>query len=531
LRPSSALFVRRADICAKLITRSDVGETALEAPLATLDKSLENIKDLRLRDATRGAITDILQSPNDVVARFLLHLNEKLVCIEVLNLDPECQALEKQAFAKKNLLLDTNIIISLLCPSSRQYRLSRELVALSRQVGANLLVTERTLKEFSKVLEDANTRFQSFRAQIQPRLLRAVDDEFIASFAVEKEANPHEKWEGYYLRMQRVAGILKNNYGIELFDKDYPEICERPYFSEIAEQVSDCYEKTRNKAKKKDVAEHDAYHLILVRQLSKEASPSMLGPSHWFLSHDQTLPYVEPLLREKVQDDKAISTMVSDIWLQMIEPFLSRDLREKQAVQAFTELLGSQFGTIPFRIDSSVLAELQGDWLNYEWLEAEDLEKILGEKFVSDYVSKVREMRKSGQDTTEVSGKLRDQLEIRLNALVDEKVRSLGNEVKSLREEIQAKTNAEERLHAELVNEKKFSRRWRTLSGLAGLVMIFFNLLFIGTKTLEFNVFTTAYFAATFLVGAVLVFIAVAPENVIVRLEAALRLQGSAPAS
>jgi len=522
----SVLFMRRADISARLITSQEVGDSAIREPLADLDKSLKSIEGGPLRRAARNAIIETLEKPSDVVARFLLHLNENLVCVQVLNLDPECQTLEREAFGKKNLLLDTNVIIALLCPSSRQHRLSRELVRLTRQVGARMLVTERTLKEYAKVLDDSKNAMKGFKPTMPVRFLEAIDEEFIASFAIEKQSHPHETWQGYYLRMQHVKSILKNNYGIELLDGDHPEILERAYFSEIAENVSDCFMKSRRQPKSKAVAEHDAYHMILVRELSKETSPTMVGSSHWFLSHDQTLAYVEPLLRTKLGDDKAISAIVSDIWLQVIEPFLSRDVREKQAVEVFAELLNSQFARAPFRITRSVLTELQGDWLNYDGLETHDFEEILGEKFVADYLAKIRKMRKTGQDTKEASDEFKEQLGNRLQGRANEKILLLRDEVKGLREEVHTKKNVEESLRAELIIERRFSRAWRACSGFAGLVMIFSNLVFIGARMLEFNAFTTVYFIGTFLIGGILVFIAVAPENVIVRIEAALRLPG-----
>lgn len=163
--------------------------------------------------------------------------------------------------------------------------------------------------------------------------------------------------------------------------------------------------------------------------------------------------------------------------------------------------------------------------MNYDWLETEDLEKILGEKFVSDYLVKVRDLKVAGEDTKETSDKFREQLELRLQTLANEKIQSLGDEIKGLRKEIQSNKSAEESLRAELVSERRFSLVWRVCSGVAGLVMIFSNFVFISTRMLEFSVFTTTYFIATFLIGGILVFIAIAPENVIVRMEAALGLQ------
>jgi len=518
----ASLFTERASISAKLIAGQETTQTTLSMPMQILDKSFQPIMDKKVRESASLTVVEILRNPTEALVDFLLRLDENLVCIQVLNLDPECQRLEKESFSQVNLLLDTNIIVDLMCPSSRRHYLSLQLLGLTRHLGVSIQVTRRTLKEFLDVLEDANNHFQNLK--IPSRFLNAVDDEFIASYSKEKQANPHLKWEGYYLRMKRIASLLKNNWGIVTCEADRQWILDDKHFHEIAQRVSDCYEKTRLQPKRKRVAEHDAYHLILVRELRKESTTTMLGPSHWFLTYDQTLPFADPMVTEKfAYDDKTVSTMVAEIWLQMIEPFLSKDVRDKQAVLVFTELLKSQFSQIQFRIDPSKIAELQGDWLDYDWLEPKDVERILGEKFVSDYLSRLRKMRLKGEDVDKLTEQFRQELKIRIESLANEKIRSLSQRVTSLETQDRERENRERELKRQLSEkEEEFRRGWRSKSGTLGLGVVSCGVGLVIVRALFGAAQDPWTTAIVFLSGIILIFFAIAPERVTAKIEAFL---------
>lgn len=518
----STLFMERASILAKLIAGHETPEAELSIPATALDETLKLIGERQLREAVSAATLDTLRNPTQAVVDFLVRLNENLICIQVLNLDPECQKVEREAFSRINLLLDTNIIMDLLCSSSRRHRLSRELLSLTRHVGANLQVTRRTLKEFLNVLEDANNRIQ--KLEMPTRFLVVIDDEFIASYSKEKEMNPHLRWEGYYLRMKRVDSLLRNNWGVAVYDEDRKEILEREGFPEIANQVSKCYKKIKHQIKQQRVAEHDAYHLILIRELRNESPMTMLGPSHWFLTHDQTLPCADPLVTQKfAYEEKTISTMLADIWLQMIEPFLGRDVREKQVIQVFSELLKSQFSGIPFRIESSKMAELQGEWLDCEWLEPTDLEKILGEKFVAEYLSKLTKMRVEGEDTSSLTEDFKRKLEIRVESLAGERIRQLTDKLANLETLVRQTQDRERLLKSQLsAKEEEFRRGVRSKASLVGFILMFACLFLSALGVIR----DWLIIAVICLSGVVLVIVAAAPEQVRARIETLLRLRG-----
>lgn len=511
LRFLSSFFLDHAHVSAALI--AGVGPNTPQQPRVCLDRALEHVGDASLRDSTRIAILDVVGNPTEATAGFLFHLNQNLVCIEVLNLDPECQALEKAAFSRITLLLDTNVIIALLCPTSRQHVLTRELVDLTGRVGAILRFTKKTMKEFLDVLDDSNRDFQRL-GKVPLRFLAAVDDDFITSYAGEKHWNPHLSWEGYHLTMKQAESVLRTKYGISLLDEEHEEILKFPVFNEISREVSDCFEKFRLKIKKPEVAAHDAYHLILVRELRKGKDLTLVGPSLWFLSYDQTLPYVDPFVTERLQyTDQTASTMLVDIWLQMIEPLLVGRVESKEIIDVFSEYLRSQFSEIPFRIDKSTIAELQGDWLNYSWLGTEDIEIILGEKFVEDYVSLLRKETALSEEERRKVEEYKRKLEIKVDSIADEKITSLTVSVKELKAKLDGESTKREGLERE---REEFRKKWMTVSGILGAVFLAVGLsigIGIIMRAFEQSALNLAVELVLIVGGAVLLYFAIYPEK------------------
>lgn len=79
-----------------------------------------------------------------------------------------------------------------------------------------------------------------------------------------------------------------------------------------------------------------------------------------------------------------------------------------------------------------------------------------------------------------------------------------------------------EEANAQLISEIKLKRFWRNLSGLSGLIIIFSNLAFILLGVIPVNYATVGYFTFSFIIGVVLLFIAIAYEKVKVSLSASI---------
>lgn len=137
----ASLFLERSNLVAKIVTKKQVDFIPIEFPLRTLVAILAKTHDLKLREAQKKAIVHLFGEASEFFIDFLFSVIQNLVCLQILNFDPECESLEKEAFKRKILFLDTNVLLALLCPTDHLHRVASQLVNLSKMLGAKCVVT------------------------------------------------------------------------------------------------------------------------------------------------------------------------------------------------------------------------------------------------------------------------------------------------------------------------------------------------------------------------------------------------------
>jgi len=505
----ASLFIERSESIAEMLTGKKLGFSR-EMPRRIFERTLKQIESKELRKAYETAFVGLIENPTEHFLKFLFSISQNLICIQVLNLDPQCQKLEKEAYSEKVLFLDTNIIISLVCESDPLYKVATDLITLTSSLGARFLVTKRTIEEYLDVLEGANKTPKDARSA-NPRLTHLLKDPFIASYNIERSSLPSQTWEGYYYRMRQIESILREKFNTELYKEKHDEIEQYPFFSEIAERVIRCFEIVSYRPKKAKVAEHDAFHLLLVRELRKKETPTFLGPKHWFITNDSSLLCVDKDINKRPDyTDKTPSSMISALWLEMISPFLSASSKEK-SLPLFALLLRREFATMPFRISLEDLLLIQGDWMQYDWLDEKDIEKILGEMWVRSYLDKAKAAQKEGEkDKVEkLSSIFAQKLGEELEKIKEEKIKLIMEErnkairildekdryeIPELRRTVERRESTIEEQKLTLdqqrmtmerqkqqlaVLEAEYKKKWRTVTGILGIIIVLVGLLLL----------------------------------------------------
>ena len=493
----ASLFIERAEVITKILIAETL-DFSTDLPKQIFANTLEKIGEEKLRKAYKDAFSSIIDNPTENFLKFLFSISQNLICIQVLNLDPECRKLERDAFSEKVLFLDTNIAIDLVCESRPLHKVANDLIEITSSLGSKFVVSERTIEEYLDVLEDANKSPKNRSA------LRLLRDPFISSYNLEKKTSPSQTWKGYYYRMKKIESILHKKFNIAVYKEKHDEMKENPSFDEIAKQVTYCYEKIRYRPKKVKVAEHDAFHLLLIRELRKDETPTFLGPRHWFITGDATLLCVDDAINRKLDyTNKTPSSMMSNVWLEMISPFLSSDARKK-SLPLFGLLLRREFVIIPFKIKPEELVLIQGDWLQYDWLEDSEIEEILKEKWVRDYIDKVKiaEIKGEKEKIEDLASLFAKKLTKELEKIKDEKIKLFmeeRNEVirtldKKDRYEIpelkramkkQELTIKEQEMTLKqqrqklVILETEYKKKWRTVTGILGTTLVIVSLFLI----------------------------------------------------
>jgi hypothetical protein len=475
-----------------------------------------------MRRALVSAIETLFRSGSEDLARYVLRICQNFICLRILNLDPECQRLEHELLFRQTILLDTNVLIALACEGRPSHKLVSETLRFATDLGVNVVFTRQTTEEFFRVLENSNRIYRQFTApNISWRVLEKVEDPFIAAFAVEHRSHPGQTWDGYYLRNKEIVGVLQNNFRIKKYTIDDKHIKELPWFDNVTEKVIQCYLSIRMFAKEWEVAAHDSLHMLAVKELRKDQKKGALGPDYWFLTEDRTLRCVDEEINVKGQyEDKTSVVMESDIWLEIMTPFLG--ISPRQALPAaYSELCRSQLAPVAAGIDPEILRIAQGEWLNYDWLRTEDIESILHQRFLQEYSEKIRSRRESGLDTQPLTDELWRKIDSSVAKKFDQRMAELKQENEQRIAELRRQNEKSvdqlndriRLLESAAVTDRRVTQFWRTIAGILGVLMIGAVLYLSFTTPAPSYQITTI--CVVFIIGAIiLVLMAIAHQQV-----------------
>lgn len=413
----------------------------------------------KLFEIQKEVFMDYLYAPDENLSAYLYSLAQSYYLIEILNLDPECQALTKESIAKKTVYLDTNVIV-VLVRGGKHSKSVEDLIKLSIDLGIKVKFTERTKKEFIEHLERGKKR-SGKRGRIPLQRYRKIEkileEGFLKDYLEKQKTNPGLTYEGYFARLKEVEALLKHKYSIEFDGNSYVEIKQH----EDMEKVKSLVIKHFHPIKSDIVAEHDAYHILLMQELRKRERGDVLGPSSWFITYDRSLYYVDRDLTRK-EPDRISSSVYIDRWIQMISPLLSPGISDKNAREVFTNLFASRIPVLTKTVKEEDLLDLQGSWMDDEDLGPEEIARIIGDHYVRAHLERWREARARGEE--EKISEIIDPVIIRTKKEIG---RKYDAKIKGLKQEYDAKIGKLE----QAIKRSKFIRSL-FLIGLISLILI-----------------------------------------------------------
>lgn len=395
-----------------------------------LDEAIKNnnITDRSTINKLYLFIEDFLEH-DEIISKFLATLSITFLSIELLNLDPEFHEFQKKSLEKKNLIIDTNVLFCILLCEEKHHNSINNLIDRIRYFNINLIYTERTKNEFIKSLNGANSYYTQISA-LKEQLLPDINNTFIKSYLKEKKINTSLDWHGYYLSLRQVENLLEEKGIIKFDDTPYKEsINNDPNKELIIEFVKDASTRRRFFRKSTTVAEHDAYHILLIKLLRSETEPDALGPQYWFLTIDTTLTYVDEAIGREFDLIDYPTAMLTKIYLEFLLPFIGSEF-ENSELLTFSEIIQSEISLVSYGIDPDLLLETAGPWLNYDSLENEEILRILSDDIVLRYWMRVKmavndEKAKAKED-------LEEQVELKVSQKLDSKVSSLSTRIANI---------------------------------------------------------------------------------------------------
>ena len=106
---------------------------------------------------------DYFGNPTEDVAKFLFSKAQSYVYFEILNLDPDLKSLEQKSWSQKQVYLDTNAFMDLIFEGSILHNTVKMLVNETRELGATILITDRTGDEFITSIKNLSRQYKNFQ--------------------------------------------------------------------------------------------------------------------------------------------------------------------------------------------------------------------------------------------------------------------------------------------------------------------------------------------------------------------------------
>ena len=333
---------------------------------------------------------------------------------QIIQIDPETLKLVKANFRNYVLYLDTNILYSLLgLRDLRQSSTIEKSLSLARGLGIKFVVSQKTVEEMRSSIE-----FQTEALLKSPPVRRDLAE--IGADISEEESLTTAYWRAYsktaiskedFIERFRNLPDLLSNKQISIVDDSFRP--ERKFLRAEKEALN----RSITVKKSDNIAEHDAYHRLLIQHLRAHATKTNGPKKYWFFSWDNQLA----IYANKVRKQGEISFMY--LPHQLVQILRLYTQRTPDYDETFLELFSrpqikSAQNVVPNDFAEKVLAKVSS---------FADLPEELAVKIMLDsaFISKL-----TGKSEPEISKEIQNEVDTRTT----EQLKDLTNRIKELEE-------------------------------------------------------------------------------------------------
>jgi len=253
----------------------------------------------------------------------------RYIMSKIIIKNPSMDSVKKDLFKDAKIYIDTNILIYLLCKSSRLYDITNDLIIETNKLGGKVLVSEWTLEEFRTSVDTAKHLYKKIKeGKIKPL---EVDSDIINTYC--EIPTETKNWIDFIIELNvNLENFLKS----DLIKSDSCPAPEKTTMEKLKNIINQEY---LNKGiyKRYSLILHDAQMMLHI-QNSREKKDLTIG-TFWFLTADERLRRIEQKNLSKLgfYSEGLISC---DIWFEMLLPFIDLEYDEEEISKSFSKLLG-----------------------------------------------------------------------------------------------------------------------------------------------------------------------------------------------
>jgi predicted nucleic acid-binding protein len=212
--------------------------------------------------------------------KYIAELLDSSFLLHVIQIDKTCSALIKEILKGCLLYLDTNVLFVLFdLHTPRETRAIKRLIELSHQLGYTLVVSTKTAEEFRYTLNYAEKHLKKY-PRVPKDLAKIVAKYSSGGFIPAYWRQHSEKGISLedFIGTYRHFKELLAEYKIEIRDDLCAEVQKD---LELETQIDLLYASADPTIIDRDIAEHDAFHRLLIRKLRGGKAYTFSDASAW----------------------------------------------------------------------------------------------------------------------------------------------------------------------------------------------------------------------------------------------------------
>ena len=385
-------------------------------------------------DELKTIMHEFLLSPSKELTEYLFSRSISYVIPRVINADPNFKKISEQSFMKKTIVIDTNIIVTLLTIDNDTYELTSMLLRNIKKLKMKIEMLGETRDEFITRVEKSKKTWENNR-------YKKKQDPFYIAYA--KQNNKKITRDDFLENFKQVEYIMNNNYGVKIID---PKIHEYDIPDELCDDIKNAISIKSFKTKNKTIQYHDAVCLEYVNKKRALVDVDEIGPSCWFLTMDGSLKNAV----NKYYGKSTMLTISVPALLQIVSPFLTGIFKDNMTKKSFSKLIGTNF--IVHNNNDKTIDKLLEIIPIQDDLPENVIQKIIGEKIIKKLLDEYEQIEKEN-NPDKISDK---QLIIKqkFNESIGKELSNQNSKIKKQNSEIEnLKTKSKEQSE-ELIKQK-----------------------------------------------------------------------------
>lgn len=328
----------------------------------------------------RTELVNYLDEPSDILLDLVNKFYMTLVNVDLLSREKQLN-FEEIPGSDKKLVLDTNVIVALLCETDNSNSLASSVCERSNEIGFDLVYVEDTRNELNRLIHGAKREMDGFHAG--EKEFEAVRTQFAHDYLKRDDIT----WENYVAEISDWERLVQLNWGItklEVENETDETIYEFAY--DTFKQLEKVQEKDKTRESNENKISHDANLLSIIQTLrEKDDSNIELGP--YVLTLHNKMTTVSEIGKEEWWDNRVALQLRT--WLNYLATFTPSDMSSANEKDVATAILESTRSSNQNIEDINEYARLVAPKAGLDSRE----EDILAEYFVNHPLS--REMEKA----------------------------------------------------------------------------------------------------------------------------------------